>query len=172
MIPKIVHYCWFGNGPKGKKELRCIESWKKYCPEYEIIEWNETNVDLDMMPFVREAYDAKKYAFVSVENYQIVSVGDSVAEAEKEDYALLKDNGKTNVDYDTEKLTAVVSDIHEVVVNGNSQYYFQLQDSNQVFIAPISLNAQLPFVKAGDTVTIEYVNDESTSQTVSSITIQ
>ena len=65
MIPKIVHYCWFGNGPKGKKELRCIESWKKYCPEYEIIEWNETNVDLDMMPFVREAYDAKKYAFVS-----------------------------------------------------------------------------------------------------------
>ena len=114
----------------------------------------------------------KKYAFVSVENYQIVSVGDSVAEAEKEYYALLKDNGKTNVDYDTEKLTAVVSDIHEVVVNGNSQYYFQLQDSNQVFIAPISLNAQLPFVKAGDTVTIEYVNDESTSQTVSSITIQ
>ena len=84
----------------------------------------------------------------------------------------MKDNGKTNVDYDTEKLTAVVSDIHEVVVNGNSQYYFQLQDSNQVFIAPISLNAQLPFVKAGDTVTIEYVNDESTSQTVSSITIQ
>ena len=69
-------------------------------------------------------------------------------------------------------ITAVVSDIHEAVVNGNSQYYFQLQDSNQVFIAPISLNAQLPFVKAGDTVTIEYVNDESTSQTVSSITIQ
>lgn len=65
MIPKIVHYCWFGNGPKGKKELRCIESWKKYCPDYEIIEWNETNVDLDIMPFVREAYEAKKYAFVS-----------------------------------------------------------------------------------------------------------
>lgn len=65
MIPKNIHYCWFGGGPKGKKELKCIESWKKYCPDYEIIEWNETNVDLDMMPFVREAYDAKKYAFVS-----------------------------------------------------------------------------------------------------------
>lgn len=65
MIPKKIHYCWFGNGPKGKKELKCIESWKKFCPEYEIIEWNESNVDLDMMPFVREAYDAKKYAFVS-----------------------------------------------------------------------------------------------------------
>lgn len=65
MIPKKIHYCWFGGGPKGKKELKCINSWKKYCPDYEIIEWNETNVDLDMMPFVREAYDAKKYAFVS-----------------------------------------------------------------------------------------------------------
>lgn len=65
MIPKKVHYCWFGNGPKGKKELKCIESWKKFCPDYEIIEWNETNVDLDMMPFVKEAYNAKKYAFVS-----------------------------------------------------------------------------------------------------------
>ena len=65
MIPKKIHYCWFGGGPKGKKELKCIESWKKFCPDYEIIEWNETNVDLDMMPFVREAYNAKKYAFVS-----------------------------------------------------------------------------------------------------------
>lgn len=65
MIPKIIHYCWFGGGPKGKKELKCIESWKKYCHDYEIIEWNETNVDLDIMPFVKEAYDAKKYAFVS-----------------------------------------------------------------------------------------------------------
>lgn len=65
MIPKIIHYCWFGNKPKGKKELKCIESWKKYCPDYEIIEWNESNVNLDMMPFVRQAYDAEKYAFVS-----------------------------------------------------------------------------------------------------------
>lgn len=65
MIPKKIHYCWFGNKPKGKKELKCIESWKKYCPDYEIFEWNETNVDLDMMPFVQQAYQMKKYAFVS-----------------------------------------------------------------------------------------------------------
>lgn len=65
MIPKKIHYCWFGNGPKGKKELKCIESWKKYCPGYEIIEWTESNVDLNMMPFVKEAYDSGKYAFVS-----------------------------------------------------------------------------------------------------------
>lgn len=65
MIPKKIHYFWFGNNPKGKKEQKCIDSWKKFCPDYEIIEWNESNVDLDMIPFVRQAYDAKKYAFAS-----------------------------------------------------------------------------------------------------------
>ena len=114
----------------------------------------------------------KKYAFVSVENYQIVSVGDSVAEAEKAYYALLKDNGKTQVDYDNSELSSVITEIHEVVVNGNSQYYFQLKDSQKIFIAPVSLNAQLPFLKTGDTVTIEYIDDESTSQTVSAITVK
>lgn len=114
----------------------------------------------------------KKYAFVSVSNYQIVSVGDSVAEAEKEYYALLNDNGKTQVEFENAKITGQVTAIQEVVVNGNSQYYFQLQDSQHIFIAPVSLNAKLPFLKVGDTVTIEYLNDESASQTVSSITIQ
>lgn len=114
----------------------------------------------------------KKYAFVSVGNYQIVSVGDSVAEAEKEYYTLLKDNGKTQVEFENSELTSQITAIQEVVVNGNSQYYFQLQDSQQIYIAPVSLNAQLPFLKVGDTVTIEYVNDESTSQTVSSITVK
>lgn len=114
----------------------------------------------------------KKYAFVSVSNYQIVSVGDSVAEAEKEYYALLNDNGKTQVEFENAKITGQITAIQEVVVNGNSQYYFQLQDSSHIYIAPVSLNAKLPFLKVGDTVTIEYINDESVSQTVSSITIQ
>lgn len=65
MIPKTIHYCWFGRGEKPALAKRCIESWKKYCPDYEIVEWNEDNFDLDIMIFVREAYDAKKYAFVS-----------------------------------------------------------------------------------------------------------
>lgn len=77
MIPKRIHYCWFGGRPKGKKERACIESWKKYCPDYDIIEWNESNIDLDMMPFVRQAYDAGKYAFVSdvVRLWALVSYG-------------------------------------------------------------------------------------------------
>lgn len=65
MIPKIIHYCWFGGNPLPELAQRCIASWKKYCSEYEIKEWNENNFDLDCCPFVREAYEARKWAFVS-----------------------------------------------------------------------------------------------------------
>lgn len=64
MIPKIIHYCWFGNKKKPKLVRDCILSWKKFLPDYQIIEWNEKNTDLSH-PFVKEAYDQKKWAFVS-----------------------------------------------------------------------------------------------------------
>lgn len=111
----------------------------------------------------------KQYAFVSVENYQIVSTGSSVAEAERAYYQLLKDNGKVNVDIENKSLTGKITSIQEAVVNGNSQYYFKLDNSNDIFIAPIALNNQLPLAKVGDQVTIEFVEDESTSETISSI---
>ena len=65
MIPKVIHYCWFGRGKMPELALKCIESWKKYCPDYEIKEWNEDNFDLDMYPYAREAYDNRKFAFVT-----------------------------------------------------------------------------------------------------------
>lgn len=65
MIPKIIHYCWFGRGEKPELAKRCIASWKKFCPDFEIREWNEDNCDYLAMPFMAEAYAAKKYAFVS-----------------------------------------------------------------------------------------------------------
>ena len=65
MITKIIHYCWFGNGTKNRKINRCMDTWKKYCPDYQIIEWNELNSDFLANPFVRSAYESKKYAFVS-----------------------------------------------------------------------------------------------------------
>lgn len=65
MIPKIIHYCWFGRAPLPNDALKCIESWKKYFPDYEIKEWNEENFDVDIVPYTSEAYKAKKYAFVS-----------------------------------------------------------------------------------------------------------
>lgn len=65
MIPKIIHYCWFGRNPLPVLAVKCIESWKKYCPNYEIKEWNEDNFNLDSYPYVREAYDSRKFAFVT-----------------------------------------------------------------------------------------------------------
>ena len=86
MIPKKIHYCWFGRGEKPKDALKCIESWKKFCPDYEILEWNEDNFDLTQNRYMKEAYEAKKWAFVS-------------------DYARLKiiyDNGGIYLDTDVE----------------------------------------------------------------------
>ena len=65
MIPKIIHYCWFGRGEKPELAKKCIASWKKFCPDFEICEWNEDNCDYLAMSFMAEAYAAKKYAFVS-----------------------------------------------------------------------------------------------------------
>ena len=65
MIPKKIHYCWFGKNELPTKAKKCIASWKKYCPDYEIIEWSEKNFDINCCQYVREAYEAKKYAFVS-----------------------------------------------------------------------------------------------------------
>ena len=65
MIPKIIHYCWFGGNPLPELAKKCIASWKLYCPDYEIKEWNESNFDLNYCDYVREAYDSKNWAFVS-----------------------------------------------------------------------------------------------------------
>lgn len=65
MIPKKIHYCWFGRGEKPKLAQKCIASWKKYCPDYEIIEWNEDNFDIDTNPYTRMCYDQRKFAFLT-----------------------------------------------------------------------------------------------------------
>lgn len=65
MIPKIIHYCWFGRKPLPPLALKCIASWKKFLPDYEIKEWNENNFDVTQIPYIKQAYKCKKYAFVS-----------------------------------------------------------------------------------------------------------
>lgn len=65
-IPKIIHYCWFGRNPKPVLAEKCMKSWRKYCPDYQIIEWNEENYDISDCPlYVRQAYEARKWAFVT-----------------------------------------------------------------------------------------------------------
>lgn len=65
MIPKIIHYFWFGGNPKPKIVENCLNSWKRFFPDYEILEWNETNYDINKCPYLREAYECRKWAFVS-----------------------------------------------------------------------------------------------------------
>ena len=74
MIPKIIHYCWLGRGEKPKLVKKCINSWKKHCPDYQIIEWNEDNLDIASAPlFVRQALEQKKWAFATdYIRYQVV----------------------------------------------------------------------------------------------------
>ena len=64
MIPKVIHYCWFGGNSKPELVQKCIESWKQYCPEYKIVEWNESNFDVNCIDYVKCAYQDKKWAFV------------------------------------------------------------------------------------------------------------
>lgn len=64
-IPKVIHYCWFGKGKMPPLSEKCIKSWKKYCPDYEIICWNEDNFDINENMYAKEAYEAGKWAFVS-----------------------------------------------------------------------------------------------------------
>lgn len=87
-VPKVIHYCWFGGNPLPPSALKCIKSWKKFCPDYQIIEWNESNFDISGNRYAREASSAGKWAFVS-------------------DYARLKiiyDHGGIYLDTDVELL--------------------------------------------------------------------
>lgn len=58
-IPKVISYCWFGDNPLPERAKKCIESWKKFCPDYEIIQWNEENYDVNKIPYIRDANKEK-----------------------------------------------------------------------------------------------------------------
>lgn len=99
MIPKKIHYCWFGRNPLPESAIKCINSWKKYLPDYEITEWNEDNFDVNILPYTKDAYEAKKYAFVS-------------------DYArfkILYEHGGLYFDTDVE----VIRPMNEIIENGS-----------------------------------------------------
>lgn len=65
MIPKIIHYCWFGGKEKPESVLRMLRTWRKHCPDYQLKEWNETNFDIHINRYCEEAYAQRKWAFVS-----------------------------------------------------------------------------------------------------------
>lgn len=77
MIPKVIHYCWFGGKELPADVKKCISSWKKYAPDFEIVEWNEANFDVNSNPFTKSAYENKAWAFVSdyVRLYAVYTCG-------------------------------------------------------------------------------------------------
>ena len=91
MIPKIIHYVWLGKGEKSERTLHCIESWKKYLPDYEIKEWNEDNFDINYNDFTRDSYNNKKYAFTSdvVRLYALYTEGGIYMDTDVEVYQSL-----------------------------------------------------------------------------------
>ncbi|MBR6573114.1 MAG: CvpA family protein [Clostridia bacterium] len=107
----------------------------------------------------------KAYSFVSVANYQIVGVADTVAGAEAEYRRLLKESGKLNTDItpsgETQTVTGNITAISTAVVGGNSAYYIKVSDSDKIFIAPVSLNDELPFMTVGSQVSITYIETAS-----------
>ncbi len=76
-IPKKIHYVWVGGKEKPSKIKKCMKTWGNYLKDYEIIEWNENNFDINSHPFVKAAYDAQKWAFVSdyIRAYVIYTYG-------------------------------------------------------------------------------------------------
>lgn len=77
MIPKVIHYCWFGRGQMPSMALKCIDSWKKYLPDFQLKLWNEDSFDINSVPYVKEAYEARKFAFVTdyVRLYALMNEG-------------------------------------------------------------------------------------------------
>jgi len=115
----------------------------------------------------------KQYAFVSVENYQVVATGDSVAEAEKAYYRLLKDNGKdASIDNSENMIEGKITSLNSAVVSGNTYYYFKVEGKDEIFIASIASNKGLPLLKVGDTVSFEYDEHSSSVENIISIDIK
>lgn len=109
MIPKTIHYCWFGGNPLPDNAKKCIASWRKFFPDHEIIEWNESNFDVNAIRYTAEAYAAKKYAFVS-------------------DYArfkILYDNGGLYFDTDVEVIKPFDDILSRGAFMGRELYAYQ-----------------------------------------------
>lgn len=129
-IPKKIHYCWFGKGEMPKLAKKCIKSWKKYCPDYEIICWNEENFDLSQNRYMQEAYTSGKWAFVS-------------------DFARLKiiyDNGGIYLDTDVE----IIKPIDDLLEN----HAFMGFDEKGIIATGLGFGAE-----KGDKIIEEFLKD-------------
>lgn len=141
MIPKIIHYCWFGGNPLSELAEKCIESWKKFCPDYEIKEWNESNFDINYCAYVSEAYEEKKWAFVSdvARLYALVNEGgiymDTDVEVIESLDSLLQYHAVSGFETDTAISTGLMgcekdNPMFKELLNEYNHIHFRLQDGS------------------------------------------
>lgn len=138
MIEKKIHYCWFGGNPLPELVIKCIASWKEHCPDYEIIEWNESNFDLKICPYVQEAFACKKWAFISdyVRLFVLYHFGGIYMDTDVEVLAsldsFLENEGFLGFENETSVSTGIMG-----AEQGNTFIYSLLQDySNRHFLLP------------------------------------
>lgn len=134
MIPKIIHYCWFGKNEKNEVIRHCIRSWNKYLPGFEIIEWNEDNFDLNINLYAKQAYDLKKYAFVTdfIRLYVLYNYGgiylDTDVEVIKRIDKFLELEGFTGFESNEWAVTAIMgSEKRNQVIKNLLDYYTNRQ---------------------------------------------
>lgn len=146
MIPKKIHYCWFGKKALPDEAKRCMASWKKYAPGFEIVEWNEENYNVDKYPYTREAYKVKKYAFVSdVARLEVVcSEGGIYLDTDVE----LIRNIEDLLDLDSYMGQQTVANNHVYV---NSGLGFGAQKDNPIIKEMIADYSELPFINSDGT---------------------
>ena len=171
---KTINYCWFGRGEKPEIIKKCMESWSKICPGYEIIEWNEDNFDINICPYVKQAYEAKKYAFVSdyARFYVLNKFGgvylDTDVELIKDITPLLKENF-TGFENDTSVATGLI-----MYCSADNELCKAMLDeyNNDVFIKEDgSLNLRTVCERVTDWFIKKGLKTDGTTQSVAGYTI-
>lgn len=144
-IPKVIHYCWFGGKPLPKSAEKCIKSWKKYCPDYEIIRWDESNFDTSCNPYCQYAFENKKWAFLTdyirlkvvYENGGVYL--DTDVELLKSLDKLLENSAYMGFQDDAEVNTGLgfAAEKGHPFIGENMRYYENLTDFSQLRACPI-----------------------------------
>ena len=144
-IPKVIHYCWFGGNPLPKSAEKCIKSWKKYCPDYKIIRWDESNFDTSCNPYCKYAFENKKWAFLTdyVRLKVVFEHGgvymDKDVELLKPLDILIKDGAYMGFQDDVEVATGLgfAAEKGHAFVGENMRYYEELNDFTDLRACPV-----------------------------------
>lgn len=173
-IPKTIHYCWFGGKPLPKLAIKCINSWKKFCPNYKIKLWNEENFDLNLNKYVNEAYKAKRWAFVAdvARLFAIVSEGGVYMDTDVEVIAPLDEFLTLKAFSGFENQTMISTGIMACEANHPLFAEFLSEYDNEPFIKPNGIyNVTTNVTRITNTCLKYGFKPNNTQQTVNGFTL-